>query len=116
MTVPEVSFHDLEFIVEHFYTGALALPTALKTEDNETIADKLDKCLDLVRADFLPIPWLHEAVENHILEKSDIFIRPDNVSALKKIALNANAATLMDYFKKYEDANKAVVDGCERLG
>jgi hypothetical protein len=116
ITVSEVSFEDLKTILDFFYTGVVSLPAVSDQEPVASIADKLDHCLDLLHtADYLQIPRLHRTLENFILKESRVFVRPDNVRHLIKLADQDNAKNLKKYCVVYEEKNRDVVEGCEQL-
>jgi sacsin len=79
-------------------------------DDVPTIADKLDRLLDvLVAADRWLMPGLHADAQNQVILGIKFFVRPDNVEHVKKVAGEANATKLRNYCEQYGALNRQTV-------
>ncbi|KAI9812928.1 MAG: hypothetical protein M1827_004446 [Pycnora praestabilis] len=79
-------------------------------DDETVIADKLDVLLDIVvGADRWMMSHLLEISQQQILGGNRLFIRPDNVQHVERVAKDANAVALSAYCSQFIDANKEAV-------
>jgi len=110
----ELVKHDvLSTIVDFCYNPRITLPTVSSSDDVDTIGEALDSCLDfLMAADYLEMAMLHRIVEDHLLQNTWAFVRPDNVKALLQSARDANASLLQLHCDNYISKNKSIVDEC----
>lgn len=76
----------------------------------ETIADKLDNLLDVLKAsDRWQMAELHGLVENSLLAGVRFFIRPDNVKEVEELAEEAQAKRLHAYCHEFTARNANAV-------
>ncbi|KAL8770273.1 MAG: hypothetical protein Q9209_003909 [Squamulea sp. 1 TL-2023] len=114
--IEEMTAKTLQHIVAFAYTGEVSWPVLDNAEDINEVADKLDELLDLLRgADMWLMESLHDLTERHLLDKSDTYVRPDNVDSVKELAEVARAKHLVRHCEEFIRVNAQFVQDCRDM-
>ncbi|KAI9806896.1 MAG: hypothetical protein M1833_002554 [Piccolia ochrophora] len=109
----DLTAQTVETMVEYAYSGSYVWPKVSTSDDNDSIADDLDELLDLLRGtDRMQIVAFHGEVEAHLIENAEIYIRPDNVKEVQKLADQAQARSLKNHCDGFIEDNKDIVEVC----
>lgn len=109
-----ISFNTLSHMVDFAYTGVFQKPILTETNNNDEIAENLDQLLDLLEGtDRWLLQRLHRLAEEYLLDQSAIYIRVDNVRAIKVRAEDARATDLTRYCADFEELNREFVEAME---
>ena len=114
----------LSQMIDFAYTGEFKWPQLQDPEDNTEIADRLDELLDLLDGtNMWMLDRLHGMTQDFLTSQSwsAIYIRVDNVNAVKERARDARASRLLKHCEDFETANSEFVeafknDGSEAAG
>ncbi|KAI4255981.1 MAG: hypothetical protein L6R42_006464, partial [Xanthoria sp. 1 TBL-2021] len=114
--IEDLTAKSLQRIVDFAYTGEVTWPVLKDAEDIDEVADNLDELLDLLRgADWWVMEALHDLTERHLLDKSDTYIRPDNVDSVKEAAEEAQAKHLVKHCEEFIRVNQQFVQDCRDM-
>lgn len=111
--VQDMSYNTLQILIDFCYEANEDWAAAWRLKEGDelpTIADNLDGLLDvLVAADRWLMPDLFADAESQVLAGIKFFVRPDNVTAVRNIADEANATKLRNYCDEYAIYNVEAV-------
>ncbi|KAL8724778.1 MAG: hypothetical protein Q9166_007756 [cf. Caloplaca sp. 2 TL-2023] len=114
--IEDLTFKTLSHIVDFAYTGEVSWPILGNADDVNEVADKLDELLDLLRgADMWLMEMLHEHAERYLLDKSETYVRPDNVDSVKELSEIANAKQLVRHCEEFIRDNAQFVQDCRDM-
>lgn len=112
VTLEGMTPHTLENLIDYIYQDSFDWTSlqALQDDDIDTIADKLDRLLDiLVGADRWLMQDMKTDVEQQVLRGNRLLIRADNVREIRHVADQASAKDLKEYCKEFEKTNAKAV-------
>ncbi|KAL8996975.1 MAG: hypothetical protein Q9169_003626 [Polycauliona sp. 2 TL-2023] len=114
--IEDLTARTLQYIVDFAYTGEVNWPVLRNAEDIDEVADNLDELLDLLRgADRWVMETLHDLTERHLLDKSETYVRPDNVDSVKEAAEEAQAKHLVKHCEEFIRVNQQFVQDCRDM-
>ncbi|KAL8682796.1 MAG: hypothetical protein Q9186_001218 [Xanthomendoza sp. 1 TL-2023] len=116
IAIENLTAKTLQYIIDFAYTGEVSWPSLDNTADFNEVADKLDEVLDLLRgADMWLMEALHDLTEQHLLETSETYVRPDNVDSVKELAEEARARHLVKHCEEFIAKNAEFVQDCRDM-
>ena len=114
--IEDLTAKSLQHIVDFAYTGEVTWPVLNNAEDIDEVADNLDELLDLLRgADRWVMETLHDLTERHLLDRSESYVRPDNVDSVKEAAAEARAKHLVRHCDEFIRVNRQFVQDCRDM-
>ena len=115
IVIEDISFKTLSTLIDYAYSGIFKVPEISTSSSTDEVADRLDDLLELlVASDGWFMLSLHEQVDAHITRMGSLFVRPDNVGAVMKIAAEANARRLVKRCHKFRAKNLNAVEAFEK--
>lgn len=113
--VEDISYKTLSTMIDFAYSGLFKGPELSASSSKDEVADRLDDLLDLlIASDRWLMSSLHEKVDAYVTRKGSLFVRPDNVGAVMKIAADANARRLLNRCQKFRARNINAVEAFEK--
>lgn len=113
--VEDMSFKTLSTLIDYAYSGLFEPPNISTSINKDEIADTLDDLLAILLAsDRWLMSSLHKQADEYIARMGSLFVRPDNVGAVMKIAEEANSKKLLDRCQKFRERNLRAVEAFEK--
>ena len=106
-------------MIDFAYTGSFEWPQLQDPDNNAQIADNLDELLDLLDGtNMWMLDRLHSMTQDFLTSQSwsAIYIRVDNMTAVKDRAQEARAERLLKHCKDFEITNLDFVEALENDG
>lgn len=103
-------------VLDWIYKGEIFTDDT-KLEGTESIASRLDLYLEILQlTDVWEIPTLKTHIVNRILNRTNNFIRVENVSAVSELVNQYNAKEVAKHCREFIAKNRAVVDRIDAEG